>query len=310
MNEFTFVLIILIFFICLVFWFSFSEKEYGVPVLVDESHCFHKDGKNRKRCTYHCKHPNGCIHKGVLKTGFFYESVECNDENDWNILISTTNSQNVCLPLTDGKATLFNNDEIGFTGIIAKCSGKCENPKIRISTTQKNSPDEMNKIKNALFSGKNEIVQIDGDAYLLQPCVSNINLVNFNSTENDNLNESQPTITNFILKNHHGVISIVNSEPIFTKSKRNPAIFAFKPSDRDGCGFLRCYDLPKINIPIVVINNRILDRQQNELIFQTENGTISSTELEIEIIFNLELFIRSFHSKRRLQILPTIFEEN
>lgn len=310
-----------------------DSKKYGIPVKVDESSCMKKPGHDisKRRCTYRCDDPRGCLYKGKIQNGIFYGTEDCDPDekiSGWTYITSgpfygtddrsskrigkkTSDAKmyepekcRTCLSLKTGHPILFSEGEhqLGFTGISAKCFGKCSKIDARLSSKYENNPEHLERINNLIEERKPSIITIDNQPYVLQPCYPGGN-ISFN---------------HFILKNDECYVRYDNQKLTLahkTDENRDCALFSLENvmfKDNAIMGTLICYTgiyekgwvdsdmvwhagLPKNGaISVTILDGCINHSDGKPLKFkQPKNGRIVNTVIRVEILDKVENFIRA-----------------
>lgn len=178
----------------------YRSSDYGEAFLVEESRCIKKRGQSigKKRCTYKCEDPRGCLVDGKIQKGTFHKICECDVKEPlnepWqyipagpyygNSLIIEERSREktselqllepvpcrTCLSVKTGHPISFSGSEIGFTGIMAKYAPKTTAPDAVISTIYENSEDDLKIISRAIEENRSLNILIDKSPFILQPC--------------------------------------------------------------------------------------------------------------------------------------------
>ena len=307
--------------------------KYGKAVKVEESTCMIKKGqtKGKKRCTYQCDHPNGCMHEDKIQKGTFYGLEECNalDKkiDPWTYIpagpylgndnyVSTRSREKtetlelfdptdcrVCLSTKTGHPMAFNSDQIGFTGILAKTVGKVSPPDLKISTRYENDERELEKINSLLEEKKSATMLIDGVPYVLQPCRK----------------KGDISFLYFQLISDSYSLQIKNNQLIATTDKNSNSVYFTLENvirkNRQIIGNLVCYNnmheqgwldqktkwhpglIPAIsvdNVLTVVIHNKKIMNINGNKIFVPINydSKVSIIEFNLEPISNISVFLK------------------
>lgn len=324
------ILIVIIIIMCAIYLYfnKINDALYSKPVNVEESICVVKNGhiNGKKRVTYRCDDPNGCMYKGKLHRGIFYSVEECVDDRKtkgWiyslcgpfygsgditcdnqdkisDMILLEESQQRVCFSLETGHPKFFNDGIAGFTGILAKCRGKCKVPEIKISTKYENSKITLNKIKTLLDNDETDVFLIDGVPFVLQPCSLRGNswFNYFQLISNDN---------HIIIYNNQ----IFSSEYNDTKYNVYFSLENTKTVDNKIYGVLTCYKNMHVKgwidknfkwhsgfskmgaLPVMLNNNKIYDINGKSFSVPSENNNITSDMFDVNMILNFQDFIEN-----------------
>lgn len=319
-----FILIAVVIFISVIYWYfsKINDALYSKAIRVEESVCVVKKGHThgRKRITYRCDDPNGCMYKGQLHKGTFYDVEECIDDRlqkgwiyspcgpfygaseflpgDFSIKTSELKmlepvSLRVCLSTETGHPKEFQDGKLGFSGIACVSKHKIKLPEIKISTKYENSQIMLDKISKLLNDKQSEIILIDNQPYVLQPCTlkGNLSFVYFKLTFDKKyliIKENQVFLTEYNDELSDVYFALENLRKI--DNKKTGVLVCYKGFHEKGWldKKLKWHaGLSKVgSLNVSIDNNKIYGFDNLPFQIPSADGEINSDLFNVEIISN------------------------